>query len=223
MITEKEITLEDYIITIYRLEKLEGLAKTTLIAKELLVTPATVSKVIEHLELKGFAKRIKYKGVMLTRKGKKLAREIIKKHRVLEIFLHEYLGFDWIESHYLAHHLEHIPSVVAERILQRFIRERKFCPHGNPLDDLENKRKTISLFNGVLGKMYRIVRIKSELRFILKEIDNVKLGLGEIVQLLKKGDKVELKKISDGKTVEISIETAKALCVEEVNVKDSTG
>ncbi len=217
MIAEKEITLEDYIITIYRLEKLEGIAKTTLIARELLVKPATVSKVIEHLELRGLAKRIKYKGVMLTRKGKKLAKEIIRKHRVLEVFLHEHLGFDWIESHYLAHHLEHIPSIVAERIFQRFIRERKFCPHGNPLNDIENKSKTTSLFDGIPGKMYKIIRIKSELRFILREIANVKLRLGEIVQLLKKGETVKLKKLSDGGVIEISLETAKALCVEEVN------
>lgn len=124
--------LEDYLKAIYRLEEVFGLAKTTDIARELKVSPSTVSKTLKQLEQAGLVIRELYEGAKLTDKGKKLAEIILRKHRIAETFLHNFLGFDIVEAHEYAHFLEHMPLEFFDR-LWKLMGEPERCPHGNPI------------------------------------------------------------------------------------------
>ncbi|MEM2024730.1 MAG: metal-dependent transcriptional regulator [Desulfurococcaceae archaeon] len=123
---------EDYLVTIYRLEEALGEAKTSDIARELKVSPATVSKVIRQLESKGFVKREKYHYVKLIGRGRKIAELVVRKHRIAEVFLSNILGFNELDSHSYAHYLEHLPDVVIEK-LYAYTNYPQYCPHGNDI------------------------------------------------------------------------------------------
>ena len=90
--SEVTSAVEDYLVTIYRLEEAFGMARTTIIAKELNVKPGTVSKIVSKLELKGLVERTKYRGVKLTKEGRRIAEKIVWKHRIIERFLYDYVG-----------------------------------------------------------------------------------------------------------------------------------
>ncbi|MEM4519840.1 MAG: metal-dependent transcriptional regulator [Sulfolobales archaeon] len=178
---------DDYITTIYRLLEVYGLAKTTSISKELGIKPATASKVLKYLENKGLVKRVKYKNVSLTEKGFKVAKPIIRKHRIAEVFLSEFLGFDLYHSHLYAHKFEHLPDEVIERIYAKF-GEPDVCPHGNSIGVIDESylregKKLKDLDEGVVAEL---IRIAGELSDVLKVISRLGLRIGSKVKVLKK-------------------------------------
>jgi len=177
--------VEDYLTTIYRLEEIYGYAKTTHIAKELNVKPATVTKVINKLVNKGLVTRVKYRGMKLTKKGRVIAEKIIRKHRILEVFLSDFLGFNLYESHRLAHQLEHMPDKLVERIYEK-LGKPSLCPHGNLIPGAEGGElpKAISLWEATEGKCYKVLRIAGELNYVLSKLNDIGIDIGTVIKLL---------------------------------------
>ncbi len=101
---------EDYLINILRLTEGEGVAKTTELASYMKVSPASVSEMIKVLAKEGLVDYQKYKGVSLTDKGLTLARQLRKKHHVVERFLTDYLNIDHETAHEEACRMEHAIS-----------------------------------------------------------------------------------------------------------------
>ncbi len=101
---------EDYLINILRLTEGEGVAKTTELAGYMNVSPASVSEMIKVLAKEGLVDYQKYKGVSLTDKGLTLARQLRKKHHVVERFLTDYLNIDHETAHEEACRMEHAIS-----------------------------------------------------------------------------------------------------------------
>ena len=101
---------EDYLINILRLTEGEGVAKTTELASYMGVSPASVSEMIKVLAKEGLASYEKYKGVALTEKGLVYARQLRKKHHVVERFLTDYLSVDHETAHEEACRMEHAIS-----------------------------------------------------------------------------------------------------------------
>ncbi len=124
--------LEDYLVAVLRLEELYGVARTSSIAKILGVTPATVTKVLQRLAREGYLVWEPYRGFRLAPKGLNIARKVIWRHRVAEVFLHKVLGFDEVQCHKLAHMLEHMPDEFFYR-LYNYLGRPERCPHGNPI------------------------------------------------------------------------------------------
>ncbi|MEM2158106.1 MAG: metal-dependent transcriptional regulator, partial [Sulfolobales archaeon] len=160
---------------------------TTSISKELGIKPATASKVLKYLENKGLVKRVKYKNVSLTEKGFKVAKPIIRKHRIAEVFLSEFLGFDLYHSHLYAHKFEHLPDEVIERIYDK-LGEPDVCHNGNSIGVLDESylregKKLKDLDEGVVAEL---IRIAGELSDVLKVISRLGLRIGSKVKVLKK-------------------------------------
>ncbi len=185
-----EFNHEDYVSTIYRLREVYGLAKLSDISRELKVKPSTTFKVLSHLEKKGLVKRCKYREIVLTDKGENLARRIIRKHRIAEVFLVCNLGIDIFDSHYYAHYLEHLPDELIEKmyILAGFPQK---CPHGNIIPGAEVMeanvsltRKYIRLSEAVRG-FYRVERIAGEFSTILSALKELQLRPGMIVEVVE--------------------------------------
>ncbi|MDH7564503.1 MAG: metal-dependent transcriptional regulator [Candidatus Bathyarchaeota archaeon] len=128
---------EEYIETIYRLQKQDGVAKTQKLAGKLDVVPGSVTNTIEHLEKHGLVKHEPYRGVKLTARGERLAVKILRKHRLLERLLTDVLEADWANVHDNACKLEHAFSEELVLLLEKKLGHPKACPHGNPIPTKE--------------------------------------------------------------------------------------
>lgn len=127
---------ENYLKAIYKLaEKKPDNVFTNDIARALSMKPASVTDMLQKLSEKKMIRYKKYQGVSLTATGKKVAVNIIRKHRLWELFLVSKLGFKWDEVHDLAEQLEHIRSEKLIQHLDSFLGKPKFDPHGDPIPD----------------------------------------------------------------------------------------
>ena len=212
--------IEDYLVTIYRLEEVFGLARTTIIAKELNVKPGTVSKIISKLELNGLVERVKYRGVKLTKKGRRIAEKIIWKHRVIECFLHDYVGLDPIKTHSYAHLMEHLPDEIIERIYEKLGRPPT-CPLGNPIPGsfLPRELKIAKpLTKADPASCVKVVRIACVIKDGFKTLLAEGLMIGAVLKVIYvNGSRVVVNIIDKNKTIEIPSRYARMVYVVENN------
>ena len=130
-------SIEDYLKGIYTLKKKKEYSNKKL-AEYLNISPASVSEMIKKLVNEDYL-IIEKKKVKLTEKGNNFALDVIRKHRVWEVFLFEKLGYDKEEVHKEAEILEHVTSNRLLKKLEKFLFYPKECPHGSPIFyDLEN-------------------------------------------------------------------------------------
>ncbi len=135
---------ENYIKSIYHLatNSVKGIS-TNAIAKKLETKASSVTDMLKKLSDKGLVVYKKYQGVTLTEFGIKTAVNIIRKHRLWEVFLVEKLNFSWDEVHEVAEQLEHIKSPKLIDELDVFLGFPKQDPHGDPIPDKEGNFKPI--------------------------------------------------------------------------------
>ncbi|WP_455645840.1 metal-dependent transcriptional regulator [Methanosphaera sp.] len=126
----KEISenIEEYLETIYKKSLAGDMAKTTEISKDLDIAPGSVTQMLKKLEEEGYVNYYQYRGVKLTDKGYKIAKSIVRKHRLLETFLYETLGLDMEDLHEQACAMEHSLSDEAERKLCQLLEYPDQCP-----------------------------------------------------------------------------------------------
>jgi len=125
--------IEDYLKTVYLLREREGAATTTGIASVLEVTPASVTGMIKKLAELKLVRHMPYQGVELTKSGEKIALEMVRHHRLLELFLFEALGYAWDEVHAEADALEHVISEEFEERIAARLGNPTVDPHGDPI------------------------------------------------------------------------------------------
>lgn len=134
------LTAENYLKTIYHLlEQQPDGVTTNKLAASLRIKPATVTDMLRKLALDKLVKHEKYYGVTLTEKGRKAALEIIRRHRLWEVFLAQKLHFAWDEVHDIAEQLEHVKSEELIERLDKFLGYPKTDPHGDPIPDKKGK------------------------------------------------------------------------------------
>jgi DtxR family Mn-dependent transcriptional regulator len=128
-------SIEDYLKAIYELTSKEGRATTTKLADYLDVTPASVTGMIKKLAATqpALLEYQKHRGVVLTDHGSKVALEIIRHHRLLEMFLHQVLHYPWDEVDEEADRLEHVISEKFEERIAEALGHPKYDPHGDPI------------------------------------------------------------------------------------------
>ena len=131
--------IEDYLKAIYDLSPACGRVTTTQLADYLEVTPASVTSMIKKLAATDppLLEYQKHRGVVLTPKGKKIALEITRHHRLLELFLHQILGYRWDEVHEEADRLEHVISEEFEERIAAALGDPLHDPHGDPIPTRE--------------------------------------------------------------------------------------
>lgn len=127
--------VQDYLKTIYALCEQHGRATTGQIAEELGITPASVTGMLKKLASTDppLLDYRRHYGVMLTPEGEKRALEMIRKHRLIECFLHEQLGYSWDEVHEEAERLEHAVSGELGKRIAGLLQEPDRDPHGAPI------------------------------------------------------------------------------------------
>lgn len=181
---------ENHLKAIFKLTGRNNRAvSTNSIADELHTKASSVTDMIRKLADKKLVNYQKYQGVTLTKKGRKLAAGVVRKHRLWEVFLVEKLNYKWDEIHDIAEQLEHITSESLIDRLEHFLGHPKFDPHGDPIPDKEgnmdhHKDETISDMK--VGETAIVVGVKEHTPDFLQYLEGVKLVLGTRVTLVKR-------------------------------------
>ena len=148
--------IEDYLRTIYALEEEVQPVIAARVAEEVGVTPSTMVTTLRRLEGEGYLKVVRRKEIHLTAEGKQVAERILRRHFLLERFLTDLLGLDWVKAHQEAHRLEHALSQEVEDRLAKLLGYPTTCPHGNPIPSKDSQRvpksKGTPLHNIAAGK-----------------------------------------------------------------------
>ncbi|OLE60676.1 MAG: hypothetical protein AUG10_04615 [Gemmatimonadetes bacterium 13_1_20CM_2_70_10] len=126
-------SVEDYLKVIYHLSSQGGFAGTSDIAAMLDLAPPSVSGMVKRLSEAGLIEHVPYRGVQLTAQGRRAALRMIRRHRVLETYLTQQLGYDWDGVHAEAERMEH---AVSDDLIERMagaLGDPRYDPHGEPI------------------------------------------------------------------------------------------
>jgi DtxR family transcriptional regulator, Mn-dependent transcriptional regulator len=215
------LTEENYLKAIYHLSQDGKLEVTTNSISEALQTkPASVSDMLRKLSQKEVIHYIKYQGVSLTGKGKREALQIVRKHRLWEVFLVNKLKFNWDEVHEIAEQLEHIQSKLLIKRLDEFLGFPHHDPHGDPIPNEEGEmqsKKQFSLSELPMGAQGIVMGVKETSPLFLQYLDKVNIYIGAKLKIV---DKIEFDssleiQIDGKKTLIISSEVGKNILVTE--------
>jgi DtxR family Mn-dependent transcriptional regulator len=215
-------TEENYIKIIYHLQNEDENVTTNEVAAGLNTTAASVSDMLKKLKKKNIVNYEKYKGFKLSNEGKRIALNIIRKHRLWEYFLVEKLQFGWDEVHAIAEELEHINSKKLIDHLDTFLGNPKFDPHGDPIPDIHGKlplQNQISLQTLPEKVEATITAVGSQSSELLELLNFKKIGIGSLIEIKKKfpfDQSIEVK-INNKNTIQISHELAQSLFVTTYN------
>lgn len=181
-------TEENYLKALIHLSVEKGVkdSGTNELAGVLNLKPATVNVMLKKLREKKYVSYEKYGRITLTSTGKKIAIEIIRKHRLWETFLFEKLGFDWDEVHEVAEQLEHIQSKKLIDELDRFLGFPMVDPHGEIIPNAKGEIRSVpkQLMSSVLEKRtYVITGVKNDDTSFLKYLEKLGCRIGKSFQV----------------------------------------
>ena len=167
MLQESPLTrsVEDYLKAIYHLSSQGGFASTSDIAAQLELTPPSVSGMIKRLSETGLIEHVPYRGVQLTGQGRRAALRMIRRHRVLELYLTQQLAYDWGTVHEEAERLEH---AVSDELIERManaLGNPQYDPHGDPIPtatgDIE-ETELVSLADAAVGAALELRQVGTQ-------------------------------------------------------------
>lgn len=173
---------ENYIKCIFKKsERTKKAISTNAIAEAMQTKAASVTDMLKRLAEKELINYQKYKGVRLTAGGSHIAKQLVRKHRLWEVFLVEKLDFSWDEVHDIAEELEHISSEKLTVKLEQFLGFPKYDPHGDPIPDEEGNiryRSKVTLSELQQGQKGKVVGVRDSSADFLQYLDKVKINLG---------------------------------------------
>lgn len=186
MLTEEK---EDYLKAILSHNGVENYVSNKTISQFLNIKPPSVSEMLNRLEKEGYVNTKPYKGVKLTQKGLTHTLDVIKRHRLLELFLIEILNYTWEEVHEEAEVLEHRVSQRFIERLDQLLQHPKTCPHGGviPRDNQFEEIYQTALLDFEVGDRVAIRRVKDHAE-LLVYLSNQSVQIGEEVTITKRDD-----------------------------------
>ncbi|MDX1618154.1 MAG: metal-dependent transcriptional regulator [Balneolaceae bacterium] len=170
--------VEDYLKTIYTLESEGKSASTSSIAESMNVSSASATNMIKRLSKMGLVDYQSYRGAALTKSGRKIALEIIRHHRLLELYLLEVMGYSWDEVHDEAEKLEHHISEQFEDKIAELLDNPTHDPHGDPIPTKEGvmpEMDAVPLADAEAGQTYLVSRVRDQDPELLRYLE--KIGL----------------------------------------------
>ena len=183
---------ENYLKSIFNLSEFGNKqVSTNSISKILNIEPASVTDMIKKLSKKNLIYHEKYKGSTISKSGIKIALQIIRRHRLWEVFLYDKLNFKWDKIHEIAEELEHVSSEELIDNLDKFLKYPKIDPHGDPIPnklgeiDFVDKISISDLKVNEKGIVSRIINEDEEFFNLLKKL-KIEIGTEVIIN-----DKIE--------------------------------
>ncbi len=182
--------IQDYAKAIYALAtRSEAPVTTNALAERLGVTPASASAMVKKLSERGLTEHAPYRGVELTAEGERVALEVLRHHRLLELYLAEHLGVPWDRVHDEAEALEHVISEDLEARIAAKLGNPTHDPHGDPIPSADlaieetDTRSLESLEQGVRG---RFVRVSDSDPAMLRYLDERGIALGDDLEVVER-------------------------------------
>lgn len=209
---------ENYLKSIFHLQEAGGTVTTNALANELQTKPASVTDMLKKLKAQKLLLYEKYQGFRLSNEGKKVAVQVVRKHRLWEYFLVEKLHFGWEEVHEMAEELEHISSKKLIDRLDEFLGFPKSDPHGDPIPDSSGKfamRQDMALINIEPNKPAVVSNIADQSAGMLELLKHRSISIGTRVEVKKRfefDNSVELK-VKNQPPVTVSEHVAKNVFV----------
>ncbi|MDG1041777.1 MAG: metal-dependent transcriptional regulator [Flavobacteriaceae bacterium] len=128
---------EHYLKEIYRLETSDKTVSVKILSEVFGISKSSVSNMVKKLVAMQLLNSAPYKAIELTSEGRELARSIVAKHRLIELFLVEIMNFDPENVHEIAEEIEHIDSPPFFRKVKQMLGQKNIDPHGSPIPDVE--------------------------------------------------------------------------------------
>jgi DtxR family transcriptional regulator, Mn-dependent transcriptional regulator len=183
--------IEDYAKAIYTLQQrvAGGPVSTNDLAHRLRVTPASASAMAKKLAERGLAEHVPYRGVRLTTDGERVALEVLRHHRLLELYLNEHLGVPWDRVHEEAEALEHVLSEDLEARIAAKLGNPTHDPHGDPIPALDlsiDEGTTQSLADLAPGDRGTFVRVSDSDPDMLRFLDERGVHVGSRFEVVER-------------------------------------
>lgn len=181
------ISKEDYLSTMYKHRDASGAIKSNQIADRLNISGAAVTDMLKKLSREGYVDYKKYKGIRLTRIGEEYAMNMVRRHRIWEVFLHQVVGIPWDKVHSEAENLEHSSSDELINRLEEMLDFPEFDPHGDPIPDKEGnlpEQKNYKSLSRIRSGMKVIVtKVNDFDSGFLKYISKMGIGLNKVIEV----------------------------------------
>jgi DtxR family Mn-dependent transcriptional regulator len=182
--------MEDYLKTIYNLSPDAKIVSTSQIAEQMECAPASVTNMLQKLSSLRLVEYRPYRGVRLTSAGKKIALEVVRHHRLIELYLSEMLGYSWDRVHDEADRLEHVISEEMESRMDEALGFPERDPHGDPIPTREGKIHTApvsSLWDTPAGgEEVKVVRVSDRNPEVLRYLAEIGIYPKIRVRVIKK-------------------------------------
>lgn len=209
---------EDYLKAIAELRRRSGEVNNKHIAGYLGVSAASVSEIIRKMEKEGLVKSADRRSILLTRKGEEAAMQLVRVHRLWEVFLVDHLGYSWGDVHEEAERLEHASSPRLMENLDRFLGYPEMCPHGGRIPGRKGTPQERRLYrlSDIPASMPAVVRRVPESKDLLELLASSGIRLHERVSLMEQeahGGKF-LVEVAEGHRLELPEEAADTILVE---------
>ena len=182
-------SVEDYLKAIYLLEIDENPATTNNIAEALSVSSASVTNMFKKLAKLKLINHKSYRGAELTEAGEKIALEVIRHHRLLELYLKEMMGYSWDEVHDEAEKLEHHISEQFEDRIAELLNDPTHDPHGDPIPSKEGvvpEMASLAITDAKENESYIIGRVKDQDPELLRYLEKTGIIPGVKVEVIEK-------------------------------------
>lgn len=181
--------VQDYIKVIYELEVAQGQPTTKAVAELLGVQMASVTGMVKHLAGEGLLKHQPYRGFKLTRKGRDQALRMVRRHRLLELFLVRTLELRWDEVHADAEQMEHaVSDALVERIYE-YLGNPQFDPHGAPIPNLDGTvlaRRSVSIAQLEAGDDGTVTEVEDKDPAFLRFVSSLGIKIGSTLRVIGK-------------------------------------
>jgi DtxR family transcriptional regulator, Mn-dependent transcriptional regulator len=184
-------SIEDYLKAIYDIAGDKDKASTSELSQYLEVTPASISGMIKKLASMSppLVKYQKHQGVSLTKDGLKIAVEMVRHHRLIEMFLHKILGYPWDEVHEEAERLEHAISEKFEERIAAVLNNPDFDPHGDPIPSQNLSipiTDDVSLFSLDQNQNATVSRVRDTDAKLLRYLSTINIIPGAKIKVVNK-------------------------------------
>ena len=213
------LTTENYVKAIYQLggHIPNQVVATGAVAQQLAVSPGSVTAMLKTLRDAELVEYAPYEGVRLTTSGKKLALRVLRRHRLIELFLAHTLELSWDEVHEEAEHMEH---AVSDRLVDRiddYLDHPQTDPHGDPIPKSDGTVEVASgkaLTEWPVGNAFRLVRVIEQSSEFLRFLTDSGLKLSAVGQVIDHAPFAATTTVKiDGRTTVLSEPVAEKLIV----------
>src|ERR1700704_1501953 len=182
--------VEDYVKAVYSLQHGgEDAVTTSALSERLEGTPGSASGMVKKLAALGLVDHVPYRGVILTPLGRRLALEVLRHHRLLEVYLPEAFGMPWDRVHAEAEKLEHVLSEELEELIARQLGDPTVDPHGDPIpgrDGSIDEPQTRSLADLEKGDRALFLRVSDSNPDMLRYLAEREIRPGEELEVIDK-------------------------------------